>query len=351
MNLNLNSRPRLSLKTWVLALALSIIVPATQALETLNTGTIVSGAVSALPSCLRFRVVGVCIWLVCAGPFCKLKTSIKYGHRNPDLVVSVTNGLGKNPWTEANALYSALDAGGASSMVSSMGGSMLGGIGAIETGTSGAPDQNHGSGRKTNLSFRESQAIGHPLAGEIYCPSAASYLNAYYLSGLDAIGWRWQLPEVAYPQSLVPGWREIGNWPLNTWGSVYPRSGWITQTDQPKAAAVAAQRVGDIVTRGSEPHIYQELDSGGTFEADEKLVWRPKELEEGNDKTGDWQMMTPAMAAECEAFGANDTVSVGGWAGGKLASGGDYAWTLWRPYSCCQIKGVFLGAIDVFPYP
>ena len=114
---------------------------------------------------------------------------------------------------------------------------------------------------------------------------------------------------------------------------------------------MAAQRVGDIVTRGSEPHVYQEVASGGVFEADQKLVWRPQSLEEGNAKTGDWQMMTPAMSAECEAFGADDTVSVGGWAGGKLASGGDYAWTLWRPYSCCPIKGIFLGYVDVLPYP
>jgi len=350
---NKNFKPGLDLKSLCLVLALVIanLAATAQAEQTLNTGTLVSGAVSALPSCLRFRVVGVCIWLVCAGPFCKLKTSIKYGHRNPDAVVSVTNGLGKNPWAEANALYSALDSGAASSLVSSMGGSMLGNLGGIETGTTGAPDQNHGSGRKTNLSFREAQAIGHPLAGEIYCPSSASYLNAYYLSGLDAIGWRWQLPEVAYPQSTIPGLREIGHWPLNTWGAVYPRSGWLTQSDEPKAAAVAAQRVGDIVTRSTQPHLYQNLESGGIFESDEKLVWRPESLEEGNDRTGDWQMMTPAMAAECETFGSNDTLSVAGWAGGKLAAGGDYAWTLWRPYSCCAVKGIFIGNIDVFPYP
>ena len=116
---------------------------------------------------------------------------------------------------------------------------------------------------------------------------------------------------------------------------MYPRSGWLGQTDEPKAAAVAAQRVGDIVTRSSQPHVYWEVASDGTFESDNKLVWRPQPLEEGNDKTGDWQMLAP----------------VGGWAGGKLAADGNYAWTLWRPYSCCEIKGVFLGNIDVFPYP
>ena len=160
---------------------------------------------------------------------------------------------------------------------------------------------------------------------------------------------------LAQPQGVCPttahGLREIGDWPLNTWGSVYPRSGWLLQSDEPKAAAVAAQRVGDIVTRGAEPHVYREVASGGVFESSNKLVWRPQALEERNDKTGDWQMLSPVMDTNCETFGANDTASVGGWSGGKLAADGNYAWTLWRPYSCCEVKGVFLGYVDVLPYP
>ncbi|MFZ4701041.1 MAG: TraU family protein, partial [Candidatus Methylumidiphilus sp.] len=97
-----------------------------------------------------------------------------------------------------------------------------------------------------------------------------------------------------------------------------PRSGWLLQPNQPRAAAVAAQRVGDIVTRGSEPHVYREVASGGVFESDSKRVWRPQSLEERNDKTGDWQMLSPVMDTNCETFGANDTASVGGWSGGKL---------------------------------
>ena len=348
---NQNRNPNLKTLALAIAFALAGTALPVQSAETLNTGSIVSGTFSALPSCLRFRVVGVCVWLVCAGPVCKVQTSVKYGHRNPDLVVGVTNGLGQNPWTEAKALYSGLEASGASALVSSMGGSMLGNIGGIEVGTSGAPDRNQSLGRTPNLSFREAQAFGHPLAGELYCPSSTRFLGAHFLSGLDAIAWRWQLPEVAYPQALVPGFREIGNWPLNTWGSVYPRSGWLLQPDQPKAAAVAAQRVGDIVTRGAEPHVYREVASGGMFQSGGKLVWRPEALEEGNAKTGDWQMLSPVMGTNCETFGANDTASVGGWSGGKLAADGNYAWTLWRPYSCCEAKGVFLGYVDVLPYP
>jgi integrating conjugative element protein (TIGR03756 family) len=346
-------KPNSTLKilAFTLSLALAGVAENAPAAATLNTGSLVAGAASALPACLRFRLVGVCLWLVCAGPYCKVETSIKYGHYNPDVVVNASNGLGKNPWAEANLVYSAIDAGGASAVVSAMGGSLLAGVGGIETGSNSAASKEQGYGRKSNLSYREAQAIGHPLAGQFYCPSAATYLNAYYLSGLDSVGWRWQLPEVVYPQALIPGLREIGSFPLNTWGSVYPRSGWLMHPEQPKASAVAAQRVGDIITRGSEPHIYQALESDGTFESDEKLVWRPDSLMEGDAKTGDWQMQAPNVSAECETFGSNDTVSATGWSGGKLAGDGDYAWTLWRPYSCCEIKGVFIGSVDILPYP
>ena len=142
---------------------------------------------------------------------------------------------------------------------------------------------------------------------------------------------------------LVRGLKEIGNF--------MPRSGWLLQPDQPKAAAVAAQRIGDIVTRGAEPHVYREVASGGVFESDNKLVWRPQSLEERNGKTSDWQMLSPVMGTGCETFGANDTASIGGWSGGKLAADGNYAWTLWRPYSCCDVKGVFLSLRRCAPLP
>jgi hypothetical protein len=43
------------------------------------------------------------------------------------------------------------------------------------------------------------------------------------------------------------------------WGNVYPRSGFVSQTDDDKASAVVAQRVADIITRAGQPHVYQVL--------------------------------------------------------------------------------------------
>ena len=243
-----------------------------------------------------------------------------------------------------------------------------------------------------NLMFKEADVIGHPtasltsLAAEIasllsgsityLCRSEATSFFPYFLSPLDALAWRWGIPETIFPQALIPGLREIGNFPLNTWGAVYPRHGFVTQAEGPKAAAVAAQRAGDIVTRRFQPHVYVPV-RGGIFTytwiewlerelingivrmpiVSGQRVWRPPPLMERGfstwpaRRTGLWQMLTPHVGVSCGAFGVNDTLSLWGWAAGKVDAGEDYAWTLWRPYKCCKRRGLFLHSIDLISYP
>jgi len=72
----------------------------------------------------------------------------------------------------------------------------------------------------------------------------------YLLSTLDTLAWRYNLPEMVYPEALILGMRKIGGrLSMNLWGSVYPRGGFLHQVDDHKAAAVIAQRAGNIVTR------------------------------------------------------------------------------------------------------
>lgn len=299
----------------------------------LNTAAIAASAVAA-PACLNPRPIGTCVWILCL-PIVGCSTSItpKVGHYNPDLVVSAYNGSRKNPWLEVSSLDAAEHLGG-----------IVGGS---------PPSPQRSPGRSVNLMYKDAQAFGHPLAGKLLCPSAALPFVPYYLSSLDPLGWKASIPESLYPEALIPGLREIGAWPANTWGPVYPRSGWLMQTEDPKAAAVFVQRVGDIVTRAAQPHIYKRLEGAGMFYGNGKLAWAlGGALKEGDAATGYWQMLAPSPSLTCETFGGNDTLSVAGWGGGKVASDGDYAWTLWRPYSCCGIgPGVFAGSIDVVPFP
>ena len=181
------------------------------------------------------------------------------------------------------------------------------------------------------------------------CRSQSTPLVPYLQSGLDALAWRQEVPEIFYPASLIPGLREIGTWPLQTWGGVYPRTGWTTQAEEPKAAAINAQRAGDIVTRLGQPHVYLPLTgpNGGN-----QKVWPPGPLVEKDADTGTWQMLLPAPESSCAVFGTNDLASVTGWGGGKVDAAGDYAWNLWRPYKCCTRRGQwFLGDIDWVAFP
>lgn len=327
----------------VAALSL-LLVCQSHADETISTSSITASAMSM--SCIDYKVVGACFWLVC-GASCKVKVSPKVGHYNPDLVISAHNGIANNPWTEANAITGTASKSVLNTIISAMGG-----VGTQSEAGGNRTSQNSGEGREHQaLKFKDSDAIGHPVASipiGYRCPSQAQTLFPYFISGADTMAWRFGLPETIYPQALIPGRREVGHFPTHTWGSVYPRSGFINQTSDPKAGAVIAQRAGDIVTRKSQPHVYSSVirSVGGQMK-----TWPPSALIEGDKKTGKWQMLTPKQESSCSVFGDNDLAAANGWGGGKVATSGNYAWTLWRPYKCCQRKGIFLYSIDFISYP
>lgn len=316
--------------------------------QAISTAGIISASASL--ACMQYRVVGICFWYKKH----KIKTSLKVGHYNPDLVVSAYTGIGDNPWTEASAVYGTAQSAGAAAIFSALTGVFVG----------GGMDRIHGAGTTNNkthkdLIFKEVDAIGHPatalaLIGSIggyICPSQTYPFYPYMLSALDAFSWRLGLPEMIYPQALIPGMREIGSFPLNTWGAVYPRSGFVTQTSPSKAAAVIAQRAGDIVTRSGQPHVYTYVGAGPHLSYGRMKVWPPSSLKEMDEKSGTWQMLVPNKESSCGTFGSNDLASLAGWGGGKVSATGGYAWNLWRPYKCCRDRGRFLFDIDFSTYP
>ncbi len=108
-----------------------------------------------------------------------------------------------------------------------------------------------------------------------------------------------------------------------------------------KAAAVLAQRAGDVITRSGQPHVYEPLPSDGTRMIGNYRVWLPPALRERDPKTGKWQALAPRPAKTCEVFGMDDTASAATWGDDRTDPQDAYAWTLWRPYSCCRRAGQF----------
>lgn len=285
----------------------------------LDTSDIVSSTLSE--DCLEYRVSGICFWLLCTYFSCSVETSIKVSHYIPDVVVSCYSNTGENPWTEVRTLSSPNST--------------------AQAGGDGTTNEGH----ENNLAkFKNADVIGHPggwafsqfaSSSGYICEGAGTAFMPYLLSTLDTLAWRYNIPESLYPESLIPGKREIGTrTSRNLWGNVYPRGGFLHQTDDYKAAAVVAQRAGDIVTRNGQIHVYQPLLANAS-----DGYWPAGALVESDPSTGKWQELTPTLSNSCTVFPHSHHRT--------QAQQGDYAWALWRPYSCCEREGqFFLGSVD-----
>ncbi len=312
---------RLSLRRHKLATALllcSAVQPFTA--SAINSVAIVTSALS--PSCLEYRVVGVCYWLFCTAWGCTVRTSVKVKHYIPNAVVSSYAQTGDNPWSEVAILGTGIQ-------------------GVAEGGSNN--EQKRGL-RKDNLRFKNADAIGHPaLAAPLFnnfmgsmgytCAGSATAFVPYFLSTLDALMWRTGLPETLYPEALTPGMREVGSIG-NMWGNVYPRGGFVTQVDDYKAAAVVAQRTADIITRTGQVHVYNPMTASRS-----DGYWPPDPVTENTGtKNHKWQQLVPSVSSSCAVFPDNSN---------PIATDGAYAWALWQPYSCCQRRGqTFLYSTD-----
>lgn len=299
----------------LLTVMLSVIAGGSQSAQAaeISTGEIVESATST--NCLDYQVVGICIWLTCTPYGCETDTSIKVKHYIPELVVSSYQRTGENPWSDVEDMSPANSA-------AQGGGSM----------TEVNADAHH-----SGVRFKNVDAIGHPAvalfsAGLGYtCESPTYPLNPHLLSTFDAVSWRENLVEALYPESLTPGMREVGQLG-DLWGNVYPRTGFVAgQQNDYRVAAVAAQRVADIVTRSGQPHIYQPLAP-----SQRDGYWPPDPVKEGDESTHKWQPLSPQMVMGCKTFpdrhaGANY--------GDRIDETGDFVWALWRPYSCCERRG------------
>ncbi|AZF53184.1 hypothetical protein C4J85_2699 [Pseudomonas sp. R4-34-07] len=294
------------------SLALLAVVSSATAID---SATLARSSLS--PDCLAYRIVGVCYWLRCTPYGCKVKTSVKVRHYVPDAVVSSYADTGANPWREVALMsppHPSAQGGGDS--------------------TTNQANQN------ALLKFKNADVIGHPgtllfnrFASQFgySCTGAGTAYRPYLLSSFDFLAWRYNVPEMVYPEALTLGQREVGV-TGDLWGSVYPRGGFLQQADDYKAAAVVAQRAGDVVTRSGQPHLYQSLLTQA-----QPGYWPAGALRENDADSGKWQRLQPNLSMSCAVFPNTDAL--------PQAEDGAYVWGLWRPYSCCKREGqLFLGS-------
>ena len=246
-----------------LACALCLVLAAPARSPALDISTSEIAALSLSPGCLDYGIAGTCFFLVCEPLRVPYRDDLpdqplSAGRRGVELPAHRREPLGRD--------------GGRGCRWRGLVGGLLGA--AADVLVDGG-HQREGTRIEAheNVRFKEVDVIGNPIASaeaavafgvEFLCKSEAQSFSPYFVSTLDAIGWRLGVTELIYPATFIPGLREIGDWPLNTWGSVHPRQGFLNTSEDPKAAAVCAQRAADIVTRESQPHVYVSLggDSG-----------------------------------------------------------------------------------------
>ncbi|MDA5490247.1 MULTISPECIES: TIGR03756 family integrating conjugative element protein [Yersinia] len=311
-------------------LLVTLLIGSNLCMASVNTASLIGSAAST--SCISWKVKGICYWLLCTPFGCSVKTSVKVEHFMPEVVVSAYSGSGDNPWSEMSVVSGAAGATEKGIISTLAGVSAGGGQQAIK-----AP-----SLRKQNLHFHYADAYGHPatalIGGQITgysCQSTATPFMPYFVSAFDSLAWRSGLPESLYPEALIPGQRELGRQRNgNMWGNIYPRSGFVTQQDSYKSAAVVAQRVADIITRRGQLHVYRPLVGQSSLG-----YWPPESVRENTGTHNHkWQRLAPKISTSCAIFPDTNY---------PIAEDGNYAWSLWRPYRCCQRRGqTFLSSTD-----
>jgi len=289
--------------------------------------------------CLEYCVTGICISIICTPYGCTLDYSTLISHRSPDLVVSAYKEPGENSWDEARSAYGSAAKSAANSFVNYAGLETTGGPNYTSRQSSKTDEDNEAEGQSrafSNLRFKEASVIGSPttyvtdqISGT--CPAESEEYRPYYQSEFDAFEWRWGLLEKFYASSWIPGLKEISQTPLTTWGGLHPRVGFIKSEHPARAAAVAAQRAVDIMTKKRQPHVYllQNRPDGPTFPSDHK-----------SDK---WQMVYPEADSACYSFGsATDYVTE------RVDAQEEYVFLYWQKLECCPYaKGVVIAKVRI----
>lgn len=315
-----------------LLLMLLIVVPnIADAKNSINTVSVTMDTLEALPSCLKYRIVGACFWLGC-GIGCHVEVTPKVDHYLPDLIDTVYSKNGSDPWPAVNHSIDVADYAAGSAIFHM-----------TNTYDMRNGSANSAGSHDNNVKLREVDVIGNPALSILHwrylLRGQATPMLPYFQSQLDAATWRSGLLEQLYPQSWMPAYETVGTFLVNDWGSTYPRAGFIMQDNLGKASAVLAVRAGNIATTAAFDHIHKNLNSNP---CPEKSCQTAGPILSKTAKI-EWQMLLPNEQTKCAD--RIDTAVHPIWTKAQK-SDQSYSWIIWREYrGCISHDGMYLGSV------
>lgn len=295
--------------------------------DSINSLTVSADEVAHEFDYTHYRIIGICEWLHYT-PLPKTQTTLEVDEYKPDLIVTVYNQLGDDPWIEANTLIDSVANNVGSSLIK-----QVTGFGLDEGNNSNQPVGMH----YDDLRSKIVDVIGTPLS-TLPLPfpqltsDAASFLP-YYQSQLDTLG-RLGIAEHIRPETYEPVGHYIGQRDTNHWSYEFPRDMNVSVDNDYKASVIVALRAADIVTNHNTLHTVKSTDDSCGDNCAVSNV-----IEETTDKNEIWQEVYPND--KHIQLGEDDVLSINS-LGSKeeLNSDGNYVFVIWRHYQgCVQGKG------------
>ncbi len=267
----------------------------------------------------HYKVIGACQWVKGFPP--SIQTTPAIEQYLPDLVVTVSNRPGKNPWSEVGIAYEnpvAMD--GYQTIFSSLTGMPFD----VADGSSQMSAQHLNEERTRIVHVIGSPAGIYRLPLVTHKPETR-FGKPYYSSHADAVSDRTEAAEIAYMlkhPTLLAG-HDIGTF-SNHWGHEVPRLMRVTQPSRFRASVVAAMHAADIVTNEEGLHVAQyTTNKCGKNCVVSNVIYDPQH------KNVIWQEVYPKNRninpGDKKDFGVID----------DAAGRGNYVFVIWRKYQGC----------------
>ena len=272
----------------------------------------------------HFKIIGECQWLDTSSGIPVTHTTLELDEYLPDLIVTVFNHPGDDPWFEAATMLDSPAQVSASVLVKASTGYPM------ETGHNASQS---GNLHADHLVMKEADVIGNPET-TFQFPFAHLDVDTdafmpYYQSSLD-MGDRSGTAELWRPESFDPFDYYIGPGFYNHWGYEFPRSMSVNIDNDYKSSIVIALHAADIVTNKNTFHTVQSTeDSCGKSCAVANVI------EEMDEQHAIWQEVYPNDrhiqlgeddSTELDSLGEED----------EAAGNGNYVFVVWRHYKGCQ---------------
>ena len=302
----------------------------------INTAVLIERVLEKTVQNTHYRPIGACLWIRKFPP--GIETGAAIEQYLPDLVVTVSNQPGSNPWQEVGLAYENQAALKAYQSAFQQATGMLFDI----ADGSNQINPEHINEQRTRIV----SVIGSP-AGVYRLPKVTHkpetrFGKPYYSSLADAVSDRTEAGEIAYMAThpnLLFG-HDIGTF-TNYWGQESPRLMRITQPSRFRASVVAAMHAADIVTNKQSLHVAQPTrNSCGANCVVANVIHDPKH------EHVSWQEVYPNNRM-IEPGDPNDYGTAD-----DSKGNGNYVFVIWRKYrGCIKQSGKLLQGFPVVGKP